>query len=444
MSGPTSRSFRHGVHPLEHKDATEDSPVARMRFVDRYVLPLRQNAGAPSRPVVRAGQHVERAEVIAEPVGFISATLHSPVSGRVIAIAPRLHPNGTLVDAIEIKADPFATQRLDGRLPIAWRDLSAEDFVAEVQRAGLVGMGGAAFPTHVKYKLPEGRKVDRLVVNGCECEPYLTTDHRTMVEQPDRIIAGIRIAAQRLGAQETVIGVELNKPDAIEALRRAIPEDSAIRVVPLRVKYPQGAEKMLIEAIYGLEVPSGKLPLDLGIVVNNVATMASLAEYFEHGHPLIERVVTVAGPGVRRPANLLVPIGTPVRAVLEECGGLLPETREVVMGGPMMGQPLSSLDVPVLKGTSGLLAFTEEESRLPKEYTCIRCGRCVEACPQYLNPSRLARLARAGRFEEMERSFVLDCVECGSCSFTCPSGIPIVQLIRVAKSAIRESNKKAS
>ncbi|HKI86634.1 MAG TPA: RnfABCDGE type electron transport complex subunit C, partial [Thermoanaerobaculia bacterium] len=269
MTSSAARSFRHGVHPLEHKDATEHSPVARMPFADRYVLPLRQSAGAPSRPVVAIGERVERGQVVAEPQGFISSTLHSPVAGTVVAIGPRLHPNGTLVDAIEIQADPFATQRLERRSPIPWRDLSPDEFAAQIQRGGLVGMGGAAFPTHVKYKLPEGRVVDRLVVNGCECEPYLTTDHRVMVEQPERVVAGIRIAAERLGAKETVIGVELNKPDAIKALRAAIAAESGIRVAPLKVKYPQGAEKMLIEAIYGLEVPSGKLPLDLGIVVNN-------------------------------------------------------------------------------------------------------------------------------------------------------------------------------
>jgi electron transport complex protein RnfC len=217
-----------------------------------------------------------------------------------------------------------------------------------------------------------------------------------------------------------------------------VPPDSKIRVVPLKVKYPQVAEKMLIRAIYGVEVPAGKLPLDVETVVNNVGTMAALADYFDHGQPLIERVVTVAGPGIERPANLLVPVGTPVRAVLDYCGGLTPEAREVVMGGPMMGMPLSSLDVPILKGTSGLLAFTEAEARLPNEYTCVRCGRCVEACPNFLNPSRLGRLARAGRYEEMERFHVTDCMECGSCSYACPSGIPIVQLIRVAKSALRE------
>jgi electron transport complex protein RnfC len=432
------RTFRHGIHPEENKEETEHLPIARMPFVERYILPLSQHTGAPCRPVVKVGERVVRGQLVAEPGGFVSTTLHSPVTGRISAIAPRLHPNGKLTESIEIEADAFATQKLNGRPAIDWRGLSIDDFVGHIQRAGLVGMGGAAFPTHVKYKLPEGKRVRRLVVNGCECEPFLTTDHRVMVERPEAILRGVEILAERLGVEETAIGVELNKPDAIEALRKAVPPDSKIRVVPLKVKYPQGAEKMLIRAIYGVEVPAGKLPLDVETVVNNVGTMAALADYFDHGQPLIERVVTVAGPGIERPANLLVPVGTPVRAVLDYCGGLTPEAREVVMGGPMMGMPLSSLDVPILKGTSGLLAFTEAEARLPNEYTCVRCGRCVEACPNFLNPSRLGRLARAGRYEEMERFHVTDCMECGSCSYACPSGIPIVQLIRVAKSALRE------
>ncbi len=431
------RTFRHGIHPEENKEETEHLPIARMPFVERYILPLSQHTGAPCRPVVAVGERVMRGQLVAEPGGFVSTTLHSPVTGRIAAIAPRLHPNGKLTESIEIEADPFATQKLNGLPPIDWRSLSLDDFVAHVQRAGLVGMGGAAFPTHVKYKLPEGKRARRLVVNGCECEPFLTTDHRVMVERPEAILRGIEILAERLGVEETAIGVELNKPDAIEALRGAVPADAKIRVVPLKVKYPQGAEKMLIRAIYGVEVPAGKLPLDVETVVNNVGTMAALADYFDHGRPLIERVVTVAGPGIERPANLLVPVGTPVRAVLDYCGGLTSEAREVVMGGPMMGSPLSSLDVPILKGTSGLLAFTEAETRVPNEYTCVRCGRCVEACPNFLNPSRLGRLARAGRYEEMEKFFVMDCMECGSCSYACPSGIPVVQLIRVAKSAIR-------
>ncbi len=437
-----ARSFRHGIHPRAHKEDTEHLAVEQMPFVHRYVMPLSQNAGAPSRPVVRIGERVARAQVIAEPAGFVSTTLHSPVTGTVTALAPAHHPGGKLVDAIEIEADPFATQRFDDGPAVAWRELSDDEFVAQVQRAGLVGMGGAAFPTHVKYKLPEGKRLRYLVANGCECEPYLTADHRTMVEQPAQVLRGIEILASRLGVEETVIGVELNKADAIRALERRIAErapDPPVRVVPLAVKYPQGAEKMLVEAVYGLEVPAGGLPLDVGVLVNNVGTMAALADWFDRARPLVERVVTVAGPGVERPANLRVPVGTPVRAVLDHCGGLAPATREVVMGGPMMGMPLASLDVPVLKGTSGLLAFTEAEARLAAEYTCIRCGRCVEACPQFLNPSRLARLARAGRYEEMEEYFATDCMECGSCSFACPSGIPIVQLIRVGKQAIRES-----
>jgi electron transport complex protein RnfC len=317
------------------------------------------------------------------------------------------------------------------------------EIVAAIQEAGIVGLGGAGFPTHAKLVIPEGRSVDTLLINGAECEPYLTTDHRTMVERPDAVLRGIEIVAARLGVEETVIGVEMNKPDAVRMLERSLEGTrNAVRVAPLKVKYPQGAEKTMIKAVFGIEVPSGKLPLDVGIVVNNVGTMAAIADYFDLGLPVVERGLTVAGPGVRRPANLLVPVGTPVRAVLEHAGGLTPDTREVVMGGPMMGTPLASLDVPVLKGTSGILAFTEIEARLPNEYTCIRCGRCAEACANFLNPSLLGRLAKAGRYEEMERAAVMDCFECGSCSYACPSGIPIVQLIRVAKSALRD--KKAA
>lgn len=448
MSQVVAASFRHGIHPAEHKEATEHLPIERMPFVDTYVLPLSQHIGAPCKPVVKAGDRVRRGQVVAEPGGFVSTTLHSPVTGRVKDIGPRHHPNGNaLQPALEIEADPFSDQRFEERPPLDWRALSDESFVLHLQRAGLVGMGGAAFPTHVKYKVPEGKTIRTFVVNGCECEPFLTTDHRLMVERPEAVLRGIEIAATRLGAEETVIGVELNKPESIAALEREVERRDGhagppVRVAPLRVKYPQGAEKMLIEALFGTEVPSGKLPLDIGILVNNVATMASMADYFDTGRPLIERVITVAGPGIPRPANLLVPVGTPIRSVVDHCGGLDGDTRELVMGGPMMGMPLASLDVPVLKGTSGLLAFTEGEADLANEYTCIRCGRCVEACPQFLNPSRLARLARAGRWEEVERFYADDCVECGSCTFACPSGIPIVQLIRVAKSRIREQRAK--
>jgi len=445
MPSMLSPTFRHGVHPHGHKEQTQHLAIERMPFVARYILPLSQHTGAPCRPTVKVGEPVVRGQVVAEPGGFVSMTLHSPVSGRVSALGKRPHPNGSLVEAIEIEADPYATQRLEVRALPDPATLELDEFVSQVQKAGLVGMGGAAFPTHVKYKVPEGKDIRHLLVNGAECEPFLTTDHRVMLEQPELVLRGIEIVAAKLGVDETTIGIEMNKPDAIESMQRAIPEGAPVSVVPVKVKYPQGAEKMLIKAVYGIETPSGGLPLDVGVVVNNVGTMAAVAEYFDQGKPLIERVVTVAGPGVAKAANLLVPIGTPVRDVFDHLGGLSPDTREVIMGGPMMGAPLASLDVPVLKGTSGLLAFTESETRLPTEYTCIRCGRCVDACPQFLNPSRLARLSRVGRYDEtLDQHYLMDCVECGSCSFACPSGIPIVQLIRVAKSAVREKQRKAA
>lgn len=430
--------FRHGVHPPDHKETTAGLPIERMPFVERYVMPLSQHAGAPATPVVGPGDRVARGQVIAEPGGFVSTTLHSPVTGRVLARERRPHPRGRLEDALVLEADPFSDQAMPSAEALDPDSLDDETFVRELQRAGLVGMGGAGFPTHVKYAVPDGKRVERLVVNGCECEPWLTSDHRLMLERPIDVVRGAAIAGRRLGADEVVLAVEDNKEDAAAALRAVLPADGRMRVAMLPVKYPQGAEKMLTEALYGIEIPSGKLPLDVGVLVNNVGTMVAIAEWFDRRWPLVERVVTVSGPSAGRPANLLVPIGTPIRDVLRHCDALRPETREIVLGGPMMGMPLADLDAPVLKSTSGILAFTEAETRIPHEYTCIRCGRCVDACPQLLNPSRLARLARAGRWDRLEQSFADDCVECGSCSFACPSGIPIVQLIRIGKSRVRD------
>ena len=436
------RSFRHGVHPEELKERTESLPTQRMPFVGRYVLPLNQHLGAPAKPIVGVGERVMRGQLIAEPSAFVSTCLHSPVTGWVRAIASRRFAGGIFTRSIEIETDPYATQRLIPRSPIDWKALTTEAFIAEVQQAGIVGMGGAAFPAHVKYAIPEGQHIDDILVNGAECEPYLTNDHRLMVERPRALLHGIEILLHILGAKSATIGVELNKPDAIAVLEKQIGPDQPIRVVPLRVKYPQGAEKMLIKSIFDKEVPAGELPRDLGIVVNNVGTVVAIADYFDQGMPLVERIVTVSGPGVEEPANLIVPIGTPVREVLRYCGGLKENTAEVVIGGPMMGTTVASLDIPVLKGTSGILAFTAIETARPKEYPCIRCGRCVEACPYFLNPSRLARLAKARMFEEMKQYSIMDCVECGSCTYSCPSGIPIIQLIRSAKSQLRQPKAK--
>jgi electron transport complex protein RnfC len=303
-------------------------------------------------------------------------------------------------------------------------------------------MGGAAFPAHVKFSIPDGCNIRYLLINGAECEPYLTNDHRLMLEQPLRLLRGAEIVRQKLGAEEVVIGVELNKPDAIAALNQHIQPGDPVRVVGLEAKYPQGAEKMIISTIFKREVPAGQLPRDVEVNVSNVSTIVAIADYFDYGMPLIERIVTVSGPGVSYPANLMVPLGTTVRDVLQFCGGLKDETKEVIMGGPMMGRPIASLDAPVVKGCSGILAFTEDLVQTRTEYPCIRCGRCLEACPYFLNPARLARLSRARMFEEMEDYAIMDCVECGCCSYACPSSIPIVQLIRTGKDQLRNTKAK--
>ena len=430
-----SKTFLHGVHPEEMKELTAALPVERMPFVKEYVLPLAQHTGAPARPVVLPGDRVERGQMIAAADGFISTALHAPVTGMVRGIELRPHPNGKRQLSVVIEADPFSGQRLIRGLERPHDAMPDAEIVRRVQDAGLVGLGGAAFPSHVKLQVPEGRRVRFVMLNGCECEPYLTCDHRVMVERAAAVLEGLRILMRRVGAERGYVGVELNKPDAIRALREAAGE--GIEIVPLEVKYPQGAEKMLIDAIFRREVPSGKLPLDLEIVVNNVGTSAALADLFATGQPLIERVVTVSGPGVRRPGNLLVPLGTPLRELLDYCGGLHPQTRQVILGGPMMGIAQKDLDAPIIKGVSGVLAFTEPAPMI-EEDPCIRCGRCLEACPMFLNPSRLALLTRNEQVDELREHHILDCFECASCSFSCPSHIPLVQLIRVGKAIVRQ------
>ncbi|MBZ0273645.1 electron transport complex subunit RsxC [bacterium] len=437
-----AKSFRHGVHPGEHKDATHHLPIERMPFVDELVLPLAQNIGAPSVAVVEPGQRVARGQKIARPGGFVSTALHAPVSGTIRAIELRPTANGRREPAIVIKTDPWAAGELAYDRPPDPASLAHAEFIQWVQDAGFVGLGGAAFPTHVKLSVPEGKKVRFVVANGCECEPYLTCDHRIMAERPGQVVRGLRLVMARLGVTRGYVGVESNKPDAIEALKTAAGVDAGIEVIALDVKYPQGAEKMLIDAIFRREVPSGRLPLDLEMVVQNVGTLAGLADLFDRGIPLIERVVTVTGPGIRRPANVLVPLGTPLGAVIEHCGGLLPGTRQIILGGPMMGMAQKSLDVPIVKGASGIVAFTSVSPRAGMEQPCIRCGRCLDACPMFLNPSRLAVAARNERADMLEAMHIADCFECASCSFVCPSSIPLVQLMRVGKGLVRQKNAK--
>lgn len=433
------KGFSHGVHPPHHKEQTEDLPIQRVPFVSRYVMPLGQHIGIPSEPVVKSGEVVQRGQMIARANGFMSTALHSPVTGIISDIGMHRYVDGSFKAAIEITADPYATQQfVSSTALLSPGILSKEQFIDAVQSSGIVGMGGAAFPSHVKYSIPEEQRITDLLINGAECEPFLTNDHRLMVERPETLLRGCEILRKQLGASRVAIGVEKNKPESIEQLQKYLTTDSLVDIVPLEVKYPQGAEKMLIKSIYNKELPAGKLPRDIGIAVNNVGTIVALADYFEHGMPLIERIVTLAGPGIEEPANLIVPIGTPIRDVLEFSGGLKERTREVIMGGPMMGNPIADLDAPILKGTSGILAFTDQETARPIEYPCIRCARCLEACPYFLNPSRLALLGKARLYKEMQEKYhVMDCVECGSCTYACPSNIPIVQHIRTAKDSLR-------
>jgi electron transport complex protein RnfC len=433
------KALHRGVHVPEFKEQTAKLPIRRMPFPPLVIVPLSQHAGAPAIPTVKEGQEVVRGEPVAKANGFVSVPMHSPATGRVERIALAPSARGDLTTAIYIRPYPSASQEILYGEPQDIERMTPDEIIRAVQETGVVGLGGAAFPTHVKLKLPEGKKVDTVVVNGCECEPYLTTDHRVMVEQAGQVIHGTRIAMKAIGASRAVIGVEDNKPDAVEALRKALAHETAITVESVPTKYPQGAEKMLIQVLLGREVPSGGLPSDIGVAVFNVATLAQIGDLLPRRQGLIERVVTIAGTAVSKPGNYLIVLGTPIRWALEQAG-CTDETASVILGGPMMGPAISSLDVPVTKGVTGILVMSRKTlNSRHTVYPCIRCGACVDVCPLHLNPSRMGMLARKERYEEMETDFhLMDCFECGCCSYVCPSHIPLVQLFRVAKQMNRE------
>ena len=432
-----SFGFAHGVHPPEHKELTAHLPIRRMPYPDEIVLPLRQHAGKPAKLAVAKGAYVERGDVLATADGFVSSPVHASASGRVTDIDWWPHPDGSMAQAIRIQVARYSAQVARPRMVPDWHGLTHDEVIRAVQDAGVVGLGGAAFPTHVKLAPPKDLTIDTIIINGAECEPYLTTDHRIMVEHPDRVHFGLRIMMHALGVRRAIIGVERNKPDAVAALARTKPGDLDITILPLTVKYPQGAEKMLIKSVLDREVPSGKLPASIGVIVQNVGSAATLAEVFETGLPLVERIVTVSGRGVQRPANLIVPVGTKLRDLLAFCGGMTADAAEVLFGGPMMGQAQRDLDVPLLKGTTGVVVLTHDEVRDMSQSPCIHCGRCLDACPMFLNPSLLGDLAKAGRLEDMQAAHLADCMLCGSCSYVCPSNIPLAQLFTASKAAIR-------
>lgn len=433
-------TFAHGVHPPEHKEVTAGMAIRQFPFSPVMVILLSQHAGAPAQPTVREGQEVVRGQRIAEPAGFVSVSMHAPAAGVVERIGLSLNAMGKMVPAVFLRPFPGSTQEVPSGTPCDVEQADREQILAAIQDAGIVGLGGAAFPTHVKLSVQEPKHADTLLVNGVECEPWLTTDHRVMLEQAQDIFLGLRYTLKASGADRAVIAIEANKQDAIQTLRDACPPDLPVDVRVLKVKYPQGAEKILIKALLDREVPSGGLPIDVGVVSQNVATTAEIGRLLPQGRGIMERVITITGPGVERPGNYLIPIGTPVRFALEEVG-LKPNATRVFLGGPMMGQSAASLDVPVTKGTSGLLVFTDQEvvGTGEQEYPCIRCGHCLDACPMFLNPSTLGRLAKNRQYDTMAADFHLfDCFECGCCAFVCPSHIPLVQHFRVSKSILRE------
>ena len=432
-------TFKHGIHPAENKDFTKDKPIERIPFSDTYLLPLSQHIGKPSKPIVRKGQIVKRGERIAEPDGFVSVALHSPVDGVIEDIGLYPGPRGVEQLAIKIKTDKYSSQQFIIGGPVNVDELTEKEFISHVQGAGIVGLGGAAFPAHVKFAVPEGKKVEYVMLNGCECEPYLTSDDRIMIEEPEKVLDGLMILNKFLKAPRMIIAVENNKQEAIKALQNKTKELSyPIEVLALQTKYPQGAEKMMITAILGKEVPTGKLPLDLGVMVSNVGTSVALSDYFRRGMPLIERVMTITGEAISKPANIKAHIGTSLTEVLQYCGGKPEDISHLILGGPMMGAVQKDLNNPVIKGTSGVLVKAVEHVPINEQYNCIRCGKCVDACPLYLNPAMMGIMAKKGLWSEMKDLHVMDCFECGSCSYVCPSGIPLVQSFRVAKGFIRE------
>ncbi len=438
-------TFKGGIHPLKAihhgKYLSEKRPIEKCSVPEEIILPISQHIGAPSTPVVKAGDKVDMGQMIADASGYVSVPCFSSVSGTVKAIEPRPHISGRPMMSIVIEND-FEDRLYPGiKSPGKLADLSPKEIVDIIKGAGIVGMGGAAFPTHVKLSPPPEKKIDTLIVNGAECEPYLTADHRIMLEFPDEVVRGLQAVMKVLNVKNAYIAIEDNKRDAIAAVSKAA-QGKNIDVVTMHVKYPQGAEKQLIYTVTKRQIPSGGLPMDVGAVVVNAGSVYQINLAIEKGLPLFERVVTVTG-SVNNPSNLLVRLGTPISHVIGFVGGFSGKIEKLIAGGPMMGITQHSLDAPVIKGTSGLLALDTGMVRSAEESPCIRCGKCVAICPMGLLPYLLSDYSENERFEDAEKKHVLDCIECGSCAYVCPANRHLVQGMRLAKSQIMQNRKKA-
>lgn len=428
-----AKSFRGGVHPDDRKRFTAAKPIETAPLPDKVVIPTRQHIGAPCAALVKAGDLVKKGQVIAEAQAFVSSPVHASISGKVVEVADYPHPVFGFCQSVVIESDG-ADEWVEG-LPLSrdWEALDAAALKDIIRQSGIVGMGGATFPTHVKLAPPPEKPIDAFILNGAECEPYLTADHRVMLEATDKVVTGMRIVMKVLGVAKGYIGIEENKPDAITAMVAAA-KGTGITVVPLKTKYPQGAEKTLIKVILDREVPSGGLPMDVGAVVQNVGTMVAVADAVVSGLPLVERVATVTGGAIAEPKNLLLRIGMTFAQAVELCGGFAAAPAKLIMGGPMMGMAQCRLDVPVIKGTSGILALSADDVNAGAEQPCIRCGRCVDACPMGLVPSMLSILGQRGLYQVAKEEYdLLDCVECGSCVYACPAKRNIVHYVKYLK-----------
>jgi Na+-translocating ferredoxin:NAD+ oxidoreductase subunit C len=440
------KTFPGGVHPREEKELSEHCAFEIMPDPGMVVLPLSQHLGKQAKPLVEKRATVVKGQVVADADGFISAPVHSPVNGTVKSLGRESNSSGFVKEAmVIIPAAPAEGEEAPASLlmpPLDASSVTPEEIRRRVKEAGIVGQGGAAFPTFVKLSPPEGKHIEVVILNGCECEPYLTRDDRFMIERPEAIVGGLKLIMKALGVSSGVIGIENNKPAALEAMQKASAGESGIIVCPLKTKYPQGAEKMLIKAWNGREVPPGKLPLDVGAVIQNIGTAVAIWDAITKGEPSITAALTVTGRGIRNPKNLIVPVGTPLKDVIDFCGGLTDDAAKVIVGGPMMGVAQHDLSAPVMKATSGIVVLTMAEVKAEQETACLRCGKCIDACPLHLLPTRLARLAQVNKLEDAETEGITVCMECGSCAFTCPAHIPLVQWLRLGKQRVIQMQRK--
>ncbi|MBN2565217.1 MAG: electron transport complex subunit RsxC [Candidatus Eisenbacteria bacterium] len=438
------KTFSGGVHPADSKKLTNRVAIVEPALPERVLIPLRQSLGAPAKPLVKVGDKVLAGQMIGEPAGFVSVPVHASISGQVTALGRFPHPLGGEDTAIVIEGDG----RDAWHESVAPRDdvesLAPKEIVEIIRQAGIVGLGGAAFPTHVKLSPPDSKPIDTAILNGAECEPWLTADHRLMLERPGEVLKGFQLMMRALGCSRGIVGIESNKPDAVESMRSAVPKGAGIDVRMLQVKYPQGAEKQLIDALLRRKVPAGGLPMDVAVVVQNVGTAFAVYEACYLGRPLTHRVVTVTGRPVRQPSNFMPRIGTLVSSLVEQAGGLEGEVAKVISGGPMMGMAQFSTEIPVIKGMSGVLFLGPGELDLKPPDPCIRCGHCVHACPMKLLPTTIEKYVMAGKFADAVEIGLNDCIECGSCAYVCPSRRRLVHNFKFGKYISAQHRRKAA